>query len=290
MPRTISEGFDDFLVKLKASAPESDAARRHRSSIEACLRSKFGLNRFVRIGSFGNGTSISGYSDVDYLAGIPTSQLTRSSTYSLTKVRDVLDARFPLTGVRVNSPAITVPFGTRRSETTEIVPADFVGEANGFKVYEIADGGGDWMRVSPDAHNAYVAQVDAMHAGRVKTLIRFVKAWKFLRNVPISSFYLEMRVARYAESEKVIVQDIGVKCVLRSLWDHQLARMQDPTGFSGYVSACKTEAQRQDALSKLERAVVRAQKARQATADGDIAGAFDWWRLVYDDQFPTYYY
>ncbi len=290
MPRAISEGFDDFLVKLKASAPESDVARRHRASIEACLRNKFGLNRFVRIGSFGNGTSISGYSDVDYLAGIPTSQLTRSSTYSLTKVRNVLDVRFPLTGVRVNSPAITVPFGTLRSETTEIVPADFVGEANGFKVYEIADGGGDWMRVSPDAHNAYVAQVDAMHAGRVKALIRFVKAWKFLRNVPISSFYLEMRVARYAESEKVIVQDIDVKCVLRSLWDHQLARMQDPTGFSGYVSACKTEAQRQDALSKLERAVVRAQKARQATADGDIAGAFDWWRLVYDDQFPTYYY
>ena len=50
MPRAISEGFDDFLVKLKASAPESDAAKRHRFSIEACLRSNFGLNRFVRIG------------------------------------------------------------------------------------------------------------------------------------------------------------------------------------------------------------------------------------------------
>lgn len=290
MPRSISEGFDDFLFKLKASSPESEAARRHRASIEACLRGNFGLNRFVRIGSFGNSTSISGFSDVDYLAGIPTTQLTRSSAYSLVKVRDALDTRFPLTGVRVNTPAVAVPFGTRRSETTEVVPADLVGEAYGFKVYEIADGEGGWMRVSPDAHNAYVAAVDERHGGRAKALIRYIKAWKYLRGVPISSFYLEMRVAKYADGEKVIIPDIDVARVLRELWDHQLARMQDPMGFSGYIQACKTEALRADALSKLERAVGRAAKARQCVVNQDIASAFDWWRLLYDDQFPSYYY
>lgn len=290
MPRSINEGFDNFLAKLKASVPESDAARRHRASIEACLRGNFGLNRFVRIGSFGNGTSISGFSDVDYLAGIPTSTLTRSSTYSLMKIRNVLNARFPMTGVRVSTPAVTVPFGTRRSETTEVVPADLVGEVHGFKVYEIADGYGGWMRVSPDAHNAYVARVDEKHGGRAKALIRYVKAWKYLRAVPISSFYLEMRVAKYAEGEKVIIADMDVARILRELWDHQLANMQDPMGFSGYIRACKTEAQHQEALSKLERAVGRATKARQCAVNHDIAGAFEWWRLVYDNHFPTYYY
>jgi Second Messenger Oligonucleotide or Dinucleotide Synthetase domain len=290
VPRSIEEGFEDFLAKLKATAPESDAAKRHRASIEACLTNNFGLKRFVRIGSFGNGTSISGYSDVDYLASIPTSQLTESSHYSLMKVRDALDARFPRTGVRVNTPAIAVPFGTYRSETTEIVPADYINEVGGFKIYDIADGHGGWMRISPDSHNDYVARIDNRHAGRVKPLIRFVKAWKFLRNVPISSFYLEMRVAKYAEGESRIVYDIDVKCVLRSLWDHQLAMLQDPTGFSGYISACKTEVQRLDALSKLSTAVVRAEKARQAANDGKTAEAFDWWRLVYDDAYPTYFY
>lgn len=290
MPRSLNEGFDDFLSRLVASTAESEAARRHRASIEACLRGNFGLNRFVRIGSFGNGTSISGFSDVDYLAGIPTSKLTRSSTYSLAKVRDALDARFPLTGVRVSTPAVTVPLGTRRWETTEVVPADLVAQAHGFKVYEIADGDGGWMRVSPDAHNAYVALVDEKHAGRAKALIRYVKAWKYLRDVPISSFYLEMRIAKYAEGEKVIIPDIDVTRVLQDLWDHQLANMQDPMGFSGYIRACKTEAQRNDALSKLARAVGRATKARHCAVNQDIAGAFDWWRLLYDDRFPTYYY
>lgn len=289
MPRNIEEGFDYFLVRLKAKAPETEAAKRHRASIEACLINNFGLRRFVRIGSFGNGTSVSGYSDIDYLASIPAVQLTQSSTYSLAKIRDALDARFPRTGVHVSTPAVVVPFGTYRSESTEVVPADYVGEANGYKVYEIADGNGGWMRISPDSHNDYVARVDQRLSGRVKPLIRLIKAWKFYRKVPISSFYLEMRVAKYAEGESAIIYDIDVSAVLKSLWDHQLAKLQDPTGFSGYIPACKTDAQREDALSKLNTAVVRAQKARRACINGDTSDAFSWWRLVYDDAFPTYY-
>lgn len=290
MPRSIGEGFTDFLVRLKATAPELEAAKQHRASIEACLRRNFGLLRFTRIGSFGNGTSVSGYSDVDYLASIPTSKLTSSSVYSLMKVRDALDIRFPSTGVRVNSPAVSVPFGKYRSEDTEVVPADYIEVVNGFKVYEIADGNGGWMRISPDSHNAYVARVDAALAGRLKPLIRYIKAWKFLCNVPISSFYLEMRTAKYAEGESSIIYDIDIKRVLRSLWDHQLARMHDPTGVAGYISACKTQVQEQDALSKLSTAVVRAEKAYSARTDGKIADAFAWWRLLYADAFPTYYY
>lgn len=289
MPRTIEEGFDDFLVKLKAKAPETEAAKSHRASIEACLINNFGLKRFVRIGSFGNGTSVSGYSDIDYLASIPTDQLTQSSTYSLSKIRNALDARFPHTGVHVNTPAVAVPFGTYKSESTEVVPADYVGESKGHKIYEIADGNGGWMRISPDSHNDYVARIDQQLGGMVKPLIRFIKAWKFHRNVPISSFYLEMRVAKYAEGESAIVYDIDVARVLKSLWDHQLARLQDPTGFSGYVAACKSDAQLEDALSKLNTAVVRSQKARQASVDGDTSDSFQWWRLLYNDAFPTYY-
>ena len=90
MPRTVDEGFRDFLPKLTPSGTESDAAKSHRASIELRLKRDFGLRRFVRIGSFGNGTSISGYSDVDYLASLGRDTLTDNSTYSLGKVRDAL--------------------------------------------------------------------------------------------------------------------------------------------------------------------------------------------------------
>ncbi len=286
MPRTIEEGFNDFLAKLKPQRAESDAAKSHRASIETRLRTDFGLKRFVRIGSFGNGTSISRHSDVDYLACLPTNQLTAVSTSSLVKVKDSLAARFPNTGVAVNCPAVVIPFGTRRSEVTEVVPADYICDSGGYKVYDIADCAGGWMKASPDAHNAYVRDVDDKLWGKVKPLIRFVKAWKFFRTVPISSFYLELRVAKYAYDEKAIVYDIDVRNVL---WECQLASMQDPMGVSGYIKACKSDAALTDALSKLGTAYARAEKARAAALNYKISEAFDWWRLLYNNEFPTYY-
>lgn len=290
MPRTIDEGFRDFLTKLTPSAGESQGAKKHRASIEACLKSNFDLQRFTRIGSFGNGTSISGYSDVDYLACIPTQHLTQNSTYSLSKIRGALDLRFPNTGVRVSCPAVTVPFGNTAAETTEVVPADYVGESNGVSVYDIADCNDGWRRVSPDAHNAYVDYYNRKFGGKVKPLIRFIKAWKYFRNVPISSFYLEMRVAKYASTESSIIYEWDVKRVLTALLDSELASMQDPMGVSGYIAACKTDAKRNDALSKLETAQGRAEKALLASQAGNVSDAFDWWRLMYDYNYPTYYY
>jgi hypothetical protein len=171
-----------------------------------------------------------------------------------------------------------------------VVPADYIDEKNGFKVYDIADCQDGWMRASPDAHIAYVATANDRLSGKVKPLIRYIKAWKFFRDVPISSFYLELRVAKYSLGEKSIIYGIDLKRVFRLLLDGQLASMQDPMGVSGYIAPCKTEAQRQDALSKLETALARAEKAWDAKERDNISDAFDWWRLLYNYEFPAYYY
>lgn len=290
MPRTVDEGFRDFLTKLTPSGYESDAAKNHRYSIKTRLERDFdSVLRFTRIGSFGNGTSISGFSDVDYLACLPTKHLSSNSTYSLGKVRDSLSGRFPNTGVRVDCPAVVCPFGNSPSETTEVVPADYVKEEHGYKIYDIADCSGGWMNISPDAHNDYVRGIDEKLGGKVKPLIRFIKAWKYFRDVPISSFYLELLLAKYASGESSIVYDIDVKRILCQLRDAGLANMQDPTGSSGYIQPCKTQILFDDALSKLKTAATRAEKAREAADNEKISDAFEWWRLLYNNAFPTYY-
>lgn len=289
MPRSIAQGFEDFLITLKTTKTETALAQSHRASIEACLRSNFGLNRFAKIGSFGNGTNVSGYSDVDYLACIPTAQLTKTSTASLNKVKNVLATRFPNSGVAVNCPAVVVPFGNVKSENTEIVVADYVKDTNGLKVYEIADGNDGWMEVSPDAHNAYVNYIDKLHNGKVKPLIRLIKAWKFYSGAKISSFYLEMRVAKFAADEKSIVYDIDVNTILQLLNGHALSNMQDPMGVSGTIYPCKTQAFKDDALSKLNTAANRSQKARVAATKENIHEAFIWWGMLYNNKFPSYY-
>lgn len=289
MPRSIDEGFRDLLSRLTPSDTESSAAKSHRSSIAQCLQTNFGLLRFVRIGSFGNGTSISGFSDVDYLACLPRSVMTQNSSSTLAKVRNVLDARYPFTGVMVRTPAIVLPFGTLISEQTEVVPADLV-ETGAFPIYEIADGSGGWMRTAPDAHNEYVRAINERLGGRAKGLIRLIKAWKYLCNVPISSFYLELRTAKYASSEKAIVFYLDVRNVLVQLLNGGLAHMQDPTGISGYISACASDVAYAEAVSKLNTAATRAEKAVDAIHAEKLSDAFEWLQLLFGGAFPPYYY
>ena len=145
------------------------------------------------------------------------------------------------------------------------------------------------MKTSPGAHNAYVREIDDKHGGKVKPLIRFVKAWKYYRNVEISSFYLEMRVAQYANDEEAIVYSHDVRTVLKYLDSIGLAAMQDPLGIAGYIQPCSTTIKLEDSKSKLSTALTRANNAIDAEQAGRISDAFDYWRLLYNDMFPTYY-
>ena len=289
MPRTVDEGFRDFLAKLTPSSGETAAAKTHRQSIERCIRRYFGLSRFWRTGSFGNGTSISGYSDVDYMASIPSRNLNQNSTVSLIELRKVLAARFPNTGVRSACPAVVAPFGADGKETTEVTPADCVAMSGRYLVYDIPNCYGGWMQSSPDAHNSYVRGIDRSLSNKVKPLVRFIKAWKYFRDVPISSFYLELRVTKYASGKSSILYATDVERVFRELQRIGLAKIQDPMGVSGYISPCRTEAQLTDAQSKLATAASRARKAMAAEYAGNIQGAFYWWNLLFDWNFPRYY-
>ncbi len=287
MAKTVDEGFREFHGTLTPTRGESQAAKSHRASIAACLKSNFEMNRFFRTGSFGNGTSIRGYSDVDYFACIPAENLKQNSFTTLQEIRKALIDRFHSTDISISTPAVKVCFGTDASESTEIVPADFVKrDKDGNHIYEIPDSDGGWMRSSPDAHNNYVDEVDSELGGKVKSLVRLLKAWKYYRGVPIRSFYLEMRVAKYASRQDFIDYSWDLRNIFKSLWDNQLAALKDPKGISGHISPCSSEAQRSDALSKLKTALGRAEKARQAEKAGKISDAFYWWNLLFAGEFP----
>ncbi|HEY4788137.1 MAG TPA: hypothetical protein VIH57_18915 [Bacteroidales bacterium] len=290
MAKTISEAFNNFHTWLTPNTGETEALKKHRESISSCLKSNYSLTGFFRTGSIGNGTSINGYSDTDYFAVIPTDKLKQNSSSTLTAIKVTLDTRFPSTGVYVDSPAIVCPFGTRASEITEIVPADYIHKSNGYNVYEIPDTNGGWMKASPDAHNEYVRSANSKQgiANKVKPLIRFIKAWKYYRNVPINSFYLELRVTKYALGESCIEYPYDIRALFKYLIDIKLADLQDPMGVSGLISPFISETQKQDSLSKLNTALTRATNANDCEQAGKIQDAFYWWNLLYDNNFPSY--
>lgn len=144
------------------------------------------------------------------------------------------------------------------------------------------------MVSSPEAHNAYVAAVDATLGEKVRPLVRFVKAWKYYNRVPLSSFYLELWVASYASREDSLVYSADVTNVLRGLSASGLAAIQDPMRISGHVYPGVTAVQRTATLTKLSRAVTRAEKALDAEQAAKIRSASYWWNLVFGERFPAY--
>jgi len=291
MALTVEQGFAALQRKLVPNAGEHEKAASHKDSVRRCMENNYGCNKFFETGSFGGGTGVRHYSDTDYFATCDAKKLTNNSGYTLGKIREALQYTFHSTqGIGVNTPAVRLQFGQYASETLEVIPAAFRGIVDtqvGKKAsYWIPDYDNGWMESSPDAHNAYVRRENDRLGGMVKPLIQFVKAWKFFMDVPILSFYLELRITKYCETEKVIRYDEDVSRVFNMLENNNLASMQDPMGISGLVHPCSTGSKKETALSKLATAASRARKAVELKVSKPD-DAFYYWDLVFDHKFPA---
>lgn len=288
MARTVNEGFEEFLRRLVPTQAQRDAGASHRSSVESALESRLTVWNFFETGSFSHGTGVRDYSDIDALVSLGNSKPDSSYT-ALNWVKDALSARFPSTTVQIRRPAVQVLFGGGY-ETWEVIPGFLTRAGGGLMVYDIPSPvtGGGWIAAAPREHLNYVNECNVKpHKGDAKDLARLVKAWKYYCDVPISSFYLEMRAAQHVKTLDAYIHVWDICLLLEKLWNHQLADMNDPKGASGRFSATSSDAMRADALSKLNTAATRARKALDAYQADDFANAFYYLDLLFGGNFPA---
>jgi len=193
----------------------------------------------------------------------------------LNKVKETLQERFPSTTIVTRRPAVVCKFS---DGTVEVVPG-YPGTDSGYWIANPADG---WMKTHPKDHNQYVNDVNNKHSGAVKKLARQVKVWKYRRNVPVSSCYLEMRTAKHMDGESGYSPLWDLYLTLKKMRDADFASMNDPTGLSSRFGACSSETNRIDAMSKLERAVTRARKAKDFDEADDHPNAIEQLKLLFN--------
>lgn len=287
MARTVSQGFEVFMSNLTPLASQQAAAASHRASIEKSLRSALEVSTFWETGSFHHGTGVRGHADVDLLVSLKSKP--NSSDTALRRVREALQASFPFTTVRTSRPAIAVEFAGG-AETVEIIPGFITGRGGSDHfVYDIPAADSGWMDTAPKAHLNYVNECNNRDGdkGAAKKLARLAKAWKYYNNVPMSSFYLEMRAAQFITTHSPCIAVWDICGLLEDLNSMQLAAMNDPKGFSGRFHPCSSEAKKTDALSKLNTGASRARKALDAHHVDDSATAFQYLNLLFGGNFPS---
>jgi hypothetical protein len=288
VPGSVHEAFVHFHRYITPTEAEFEGGRARRAEILSALRASFGVTRFFPVGSFSNGTGVRGFSDADYFATIPGEYASDNSDSMLQAVAYALSVRFPEVAVAVRTPAVLLPFGNDPSGWVEVFPVRFMEQAPGqYLVYQIADGRGGWKPSMPDAHNAYITSVDRRLKNMVRPLIRFIKAWKYYRSVPVSSFYLELWVTAYAANEAAIVYGLDVKNILLRLANEGLAPLADPLGVTGDIPPCTDESKHADALFRLKTSLSIAESAAEAESAGDIEEAIQRWDVLYAGAFRS---
>jgi hypothetical protein len=265
--------LNELTALYTPTASEFDAARRHRGSIESRLDTYLGVHEMFEIGSLRHGTGVWYYSDADFLVSLKGIQ-PGSPWTMLNKVKDTLQARFPTTTIVIRRPAVVCRFSDAHVEVVPAYPAD-----TGYLIANPSDG---WMKTYPKHHNEYVTDVNKKHDGAAKRLARRVKIWKYLRNVPVSSCYLEMRTAKHLDGEDTYSPLWDLYLTLRKMQDASLASMNDPTGLGSRFGSCSSDSNRRDALSKLDTAVSRARKAKDFYHEDDHENAIAQLKLLFN--------
>ena len=116
--------------------------------------------------------------------------------------------------------------------------------------------------------------------------MRLLKAWKYHGSAPVSSFYLEMRVAQHAERESVIVYEIDLRSVMRTIVSSQARDMIDPAQIVGRIPACSSDDKRRQTVRLLNAAIASLVKADTARERGDRTGYWLAMREVFGDDYP----
>ena len=274
MTGTATSWLNDLTSLFTPTATQFDGAKGHKASIETRLDYVLGVYRMFEIGSLRHGTGVWQYSDADYLVSLkgiqPSSPLTM-----LTKVKEALQVRFTSTTITIRQPAVVCHFS---DGIVEVVPG-YIASGGG---YMIADPRGGWMKSFPEEHNEYVNKINAKHSGGgAKKLARHLKIWKYKRNVPVSSCYLEMRAAKFLSEETAYVPIIDLHFALKRQ-SIELASMNDPTGLGSRFGSCSSDSTKADALSKLDTAVLRSSRALDHHFASDHDKAIEQLKLLFN--------
>jgi hypothetical protein len=108
--------------------------------------------------------------------------------------------------------------------------------------------------------------------------MRLLKAWKSNVGGPVSSFYLEMRAAEYAEDEIVIIYDVDLHRVMSVMVAAGARDMNDPARIVGRIPACASEEKRRRTLTLLSAAISNLRDADEAKTAGDRSA---YWQAMY---------
>lgn len=285
MAATVTASFSALLGDLDLSDRQKALAE---GRIEH-LKSYFAAPAFeVRtparaIGSYGRGTLVAWERDIDVIVALtddPYWERYKGDSRSfLYWIRDGLNNAYP--GTKVSSKEVAVRMFLSENLQVDLVPA-FGRDAQGNGFF-IPNGSRGWLATNPLYHDHLVATSDARLGGRLKPLIRVIKAWNLANGHHLKSFHVEMMVERMWHDVSSIPASMPVAMAssLKAAASWLLNPFPDPWMSSQNIDLYLSATDRAKVVGFFETDAADGARANAAEAAGRQAEAVDLWDAIF---------
>lgn len=204
----IAENFTRFCNNLKISTEiRSDISSRYEK-ITQRLNKDFWNNDSTTlhsryVGSYGRGTAIKGFSDLDILFQLPYEVYVKYNSYQyngqsqlLQEVRNSIRKTYSNSEISADGQVVAVFFSD--NIRFEVVPS-FINKDNSY-TYPDSNGGGSWKVTNPILEINAISSMDSKCNSNLKNLCKMNRAWKNKWDVPIGGLLIDTLAHNFIEN------------------------------------------------------------------------------------------
>lgn len=196
----VADYFRSFCSKISIpQTKRSSIATRYENITQRLNKEYWGseskTNHSRYVGSYGRGTAINSFSDLDMIFELPYDVYERFNSYSgngqsalLQEVRNAIKKTYSVTDVGADGQVVVVPFND--GITFEVVPA-FINKDGHSYTYPNANSGGSWKVTDPVPEIEAISKMDSNCNYNLKNLCRMMRAWKNTWNGPMGGLLID---------------------------------------------------------------------------------------------------
>ena len=188
-----------------------------------------------------------------------------------------------------NGQAVTITFS---DFVVDVVPAFRLPWYSWNDGWEICDSAAvGWITTNPKKHEALSSAANRAHGAQLVPRIKQLKAWNRTAGAPLRSFHIEVLAWSIFGSSwwwhESVRSDWASAAMFFDRAPKKLRyKLADPAGTGGDVGAYLTGSALEQAISKMNTAAERCQRAEKAARDGKLASMHDAYRRVFGNYYP----
>jgi predicted nucleotidyltransferase len=286
MATTVIGGFTELLERLALTEVQRSSASTRVTGIRDFCSDRFAMaERASTVGSYARGTLVRWERDIDILSPLSVSDYWErykgDSSLFLYWFRNALNDGYATTKVSSREVAAVLDFTVIRCEVVPAFRRQFGG-------YLIPDGKGGWQATNPPYHQQFMKDADEAHNGKLKPLVKLMKAWKIANELSISSLHIELLTEKLWRDATIGDRPSAVATTLRGFATWLPFSFMDPWASAAFIDAQLGVEDRETAVKTAQADAESSSDAESARSNGRTSQAFQQWNTVYRQKFPAY--